>query len=89
MKDLAIETKNIPKLLVKKLNQNERKIESLYLRLTNFWWAKAKTGQFIKKFIKIIVNFENLLKMKHIRDRVIGTIIEPILKQNSIKAYSE
>jgi hypothetical protein len=27
--------------------------------------------------------------MKHIRDRVIGTIIEPILKQNSIKAYSE
>jgi hypothetical protein len=36
MKDLAIETKNIPKLLVKKLNQNERKIESLYLRLTNF-----------------------------------------------------
>jgi hypothetical protein len=60
-----------------------------FLRLTNVWWAKAKTDYFIKEFIKIIVNFENLLKMKHIRDRVFETMIELILKQNLIKAYSE
>jgi len=60
-----------------------------FLRLKNVWWAKAETDYFIKEFIKIIVNFENLLKMKHIRDRVFETIIELVLKQNLIKAYSE